>query len=908
MLLSKGNLVLAACLAVLGCKDSGGSGEGQALESRSSQVDLSQASAGFFAHYTRVNSVDIPEKITGPYADIIVNLEGKGKLVFARDHSYRPVWHFGNNSNPVAHLADISSDANTRFDKSNDFSYVRILEQSDEKVVIHWRYFPKANAKMGRDPEGVVHEIYTITRDGNVTRLYRPGTDTITDWDVRRGAIIQTMRLTENGIADVQNKSGELQADVSQGNGNAIVNYTPPGLPVAHWKFDEGKGTSTVESLKSATGYIDSHGGDWVAGVSGSALFFDGYRSAVVVAQDEAPIFKEALSIEAWINLAAYPWNNAPIIHQSDNMGNEGYYFGVSSDGKLLFTVNGKTLISDSVIPVNQWVHVGVSAEKNLSLYINGVLDKSQSYDVNLSTPDMPMIVGMNNSPLPATDGVRESELNEFNHFSSIFGIDGAIDEIAIYKHSRTSKDFYDSYNGFLLAQKKAPDPSFTKRQLPDLEKYPQKFGGIYTKLDFHDAWDNLWRVTNNEDIVVRFDNKPISYVYWRGTSHGMNLVTDNRWMSDQSVELVIPDPDDPETPASVNPIVSLAEHMSDKAALRTHVRMIENTPARVKVHWRYAAADVFDLLVMDTAYIDEVHTIYPDGVAIRDVFYHPAADEGGVEFYQDFQWLLGPGQKAEDFLNYNAVSIAGLKGDSSDIIYPISLDRPNDGVDPSPLPGNIAVLNSQTNWKVFGVSQAGGFFPSANEESSEHIDFLGGVFPFAGPWNHWPIAQIPSDGRFSVANDRVSHFAVGNLEAFEYGSGSMMYGFTQGTPVDLQDLASSWISPPVIDAVQGVKDNAITFITDERAYSLTSDGVSGDISLLVKANDSSPLVNPSLIIRQWRTSKTPKVKFNGKALSDVKLGIIRDTDGSQTLIVWLPVTATMDSSIEIIRDSVGER
>ncbi|BBM00110.1 hypothetical protein [Microbulbifer sp. GL-2] len=154
MLLSKGNLVLAVCIAVLGCKDSDSTSGVQVPELESPQVDMSHTSAGFFAYYTRVSSPDIPEKITGPYADIIVNLEGKGRLILSRDNSYRPVWYFGNGSAPIEHLAAIPDEANTRFDQSNDFSYVRILEQSDKKVVIHWRYFPEADAMKGRDPEG----------------------------------------------------------------------------------------------------------------------------------------------------------------------------------------------------------------------------------------------------------------------------------------------------------------------------------------------------------------------------------------------------------------------------------------------------------------------------------------------------------------------------------------------------------------------------------------------------------------------------------------------------------------------------------------------------------------------------------------------------------------------------------
>jgi hypothetical protein len=59
-----------------------------------------------------------------------------------------------------------------------------------------------------------------------------------------------------------------------------------------------------------------------------------------------------------------------------------------------------------------------------------------------------------------------------------------------------------------------------------------------------------------------------------------VQLLTENNiWRSDQSTE--------------TGTEYGCAEHMADKQNRHSHVRIIENTPVRVVVHWRYASADV---------------------------------------------------------------------------------------------------------------------------------------------------------------------------------------------------------------------------------------------------------------------------------------------------------------------------
>ena len=67
-------------------------------------------------------------------------------------------------------------------------------------------------------------------------------------------------------------------------------------------------------------------------------------------------------------------------------------------------------------------------------------------------------------------------------------------------------------------------------------------------------------------------------------------------------------------------------EHMNDKQNRYSHVRIVEQSDARVVVHWRYALVNVLDQLwkpddrTGNGAWIDEYYYIYPDARGIRKV------------------------------------------------------------------------------------------------------------------------------------------------------------------------------------------------------------------------------------------------------------------------------------------------
>ncbi|MDX1701480.1 MAG: hypothetical protein R3250_12725, partial [Melioribacteraceae bacterium] len=98
----------------------------------------------FYAYYTKINSGEIFEKYsrTGPYSDIVVQLD-IGQLIFHRSSSYLPVWKTDQGEWYLDEIIPRKGDGSGKMpDRTNSLSYVRIISQCKDEIVIHWRYEP----------------------------------------------------------------------------------------------------------------------------------------------------------------------------------------------------------------------------------------------------------------------------------------------------------------------------------------------------------------------------------------------------------------------------------------------------------------------------------------------------------------------------------------------------------------------------------------------------------------------------------------------------------------------------------------------------------------------------------------------------------------------------------------------
>jgi hypothetical protein len=831
----------------------------------------------FGAFYTRLPFED---EHTGKYADVVVRLDGLGgQIIFGRESSYRPLWKNKNGSWYFDEVVARKGDGEgIRPDALNKYSYARVIENGPARVVVHWRYMAEfENVK----PDGVVHEYFTIAPSGQITRTIRKGAARFDDWKDPKNITIQKLQLRAEGIelkSVTPPRPQRLPGEPVKGN---PLKETVVTAPVVWWKFDEGlakrpyeKEFETRESIGGEVCVITGDKARWKAGVSGSALAFDGYRSKVSMGVWEPPEFGLGLTVEAWVAIGAYPFNEAAIIQQF-NHKDAGAFLGVTAYGNLTFKLALDSKVHELTLKDKlthyRWTHVAATYDKGggtMRLFVDGVVKASlPAPGSKVTMRDSDVVIGLNSVKMKGTDLVRKN-----NNIPQEFGIEGLIDEVKVYDVALSPEEVARSYEISMPGREVVNNPDLEPRILPGETGPAPKFGARYTTLSYHDLWDTMWRPDKYADIVVKFDKMPTSVVFWRGTCYGPGWVTENnKWMSDQSAEIGGP--------------YGCAEHMADKQTRHTHVRLIENTDARAVVHWRYSCADIGYNFANDKAWTDEYHTIYPDGVIVRKVNFR-----AGRAGWHEPQLFSQAGAGPLDNISMQAMSVANLDGDVAHLDW--TNGPPKNTLDSA----CIELYNLKSKYKIFGIFPDGtrivttGWF---NTEQSPHTPD-----PFAGPWNHWPVSQLLSDGRLITAYDRMTSCALGEGKGVTRKNIGM-YGFTNKSISTLVPLARSWNYPAQASDASGC--SMPVYNHEQRAYELTRRAP--QVSFTLSGSESSPIVNPAFVITDWGGADAV-VKIAGQVVdAGVRQGRVT-TAGNETLVVFVERTATTPLRFEFCSGS----
>ena len=262
----------------------------------------------------------------------------------------------------------------------------------------------------------VVHEYFIITPDGRVRREVRTGTERLDDFNDPANVTVQELLLSPEGIVERSLTRAQPSRSPAPAIAGAPLRRADVGAPAAWLKFDEGLAPSRDETAEAVGGTRCPVAGNktlWKKGVSGTALAFDGYFSKVTLPRDKAPAVKNELTLEAWVVLGAYPWNDAGIVHQSSGepispeeykhgyrdpyvyrpWKMDGYLLGVDPYGRPIFKVNGRqvgggvlaateTVGRQDALPTYRWTHLAATyGNGEMCLYVNGRLAASARGD-----------------------------------------------------------------------------------------------------------------------------------------------------------------------------------------------------------------------------------------------------------------------------------------------------------------------------------------------------------------------------------------------------------------------------------------------------------------------------------------------------------------------------------------------
>jgi hypothetical protein len=219
----------------------------------------------------------------------------------------------------------------------------------------------------------------------------------------------------------------------------SLYNFAPG--PVGYWKFEEGNGTTALDS--SGNGYSGSlTGSSYLSGKFGKAVSFTGNAGSFVSVNDTTALrLSTAGTVETWINPTTYP-NNSDNNHRWSVILNKGSWatgrnayniYYQYSDSTLHFDVDGATA-SDSVstswtkTPLRQWTHLALVWDgTKVYGYVNGTQVGSVTQDQTPATTTA-IYVG--------------------SHDGGTQNFTGAVDDVKIYNYARTASQITEDMLG----------------------------------------------------------------------------------------------------------------------------------------------------------------------------------------------------------------------------------------------------------------------------------------------------------------------------------------------------------------------------------------------------------------------------------------------------------------------------
>lgn len=673
-----------------------------------------------------------------------------------------------------------------------------------------------------------------------------------------------------------------------------------------YWSFNNDHAKKATDAIQQKADSIFGNF-EYVQGVSGKALKLDGFRTYISRPHFNLTQQTKTLTIESWIALAAYPWSWSPIADCSLPHV-KGFFFGIDQEGHLGLQIAAGSswyeLATSNSIPLRAWTHVAAvfEADKKIRLFINGVEAASQDIKGAFVAPrDQQLTIGRNSRP----QVWQEFQLTTPKTY---FFLDCILDEVKISSRAKPANELQLAWSSI----KNPPTPALSDRtNFPKGPRGTGEFGAYYSKLNYYKEWDDMWRVSEVPDVFVRFDQSPARLVFWRGTSFVPCWVTENNiWYTNEWLETWGSD------------VVSCAEPLMDRQCRYSHVRIIENTDARVVIHWRYALNDAFYSFVNKGddgrgEWCDEFFTIYPDMVGIRKMELHYTKPERKHDWEEQIV-VLPPGKYPDDVIDSSAITLVNMEGE----VHSYSWHDKDLAVQMSePRAANMSYVNLKSTFKPFfiippdPVKTVEGSWPSPfirNYAAKMATGFRQDPVPSVyGWWNHWPVAQVPGDGRWVTTPDKPSHFSLTTFvqwKDYEYTERTrtriMLQGLTNKKAAELVPLAKSWLDAPLIQVntagyVNGHYDQS------ERAYILEKqNGQAGrTCRITLEASKEKHLNNPAIIIKNWGRQQA-LITINNKTIADgekCKQGIRKGPDGDD-LILWLQLDSAKPVGIEVKR------
>jgi len=164
---------------------------------------------------------------------------------------------------------------------------------------------------------------------------------------------------------------------------------------VAYWKFDEGSGTTAVDSSGNGNDGTLEGGAEWVAGQLGGALEFNGSGARVVAAN--IPFDNRSFTIAMWVNPVLYTGEQVVFSTGLTGSNDTDLHLRIGGPGSGNVPAGGVRMgfynndldTPGGIIEENNWYHITFWYDfenENRRIYVNGVQEAEASAAPYLGT------------------------------------------------------------------------------------------------------------------------------------------------------------------------------------------------------------------------------------------------------------------------------------------------------------------------------------------------------------------------------------------------------------------------------------------------------------------------------------------------------------------------------------------
>jgi hypothetical protein len=155
------------------------------------------------------------------------------------------------------------------------------------------------------------------------------------------------------------------------------------------WRFDDGSGTTAMDSSGNGNDGVIEGDAQWVDGQLGGALEFNGSNARVVA--PHIPLDSRSFSILMWVNPVLYTSEQIVFSQVQSNATDTSLHFRIygPGSGRVRMGFYNNDLDTTTTLEDNNWYHITFWYDfenQNRRIYINGVLEAEASATPYLGT------------------------------------------------------------------------------------------------------------------------------------------------------------------------------------------------------------------------------------------------------------------------------------------------------------------------------------------------------------------------------------------------------------------------------------------------------------------------------------------------------------------------------------------